>query len=175
MAGSLDSGAGRRPQPAAIRLAHWSNVPILVFMAASGLQIFDAYPAFGPRDHPYRWFPLQQWEPPEWLRFGGWLAGARHMHLALGWLLVFEGLLYLGYLAASGEWRRRESALHPQTILAYGMNGAPLRPDHGAPLRLLSGVKLGYKMVKYLTAVRFLPMRTGGCCEDQGCEWFAGV
>lgn len=67
------------------------------------------------------------------------------------------------------------SALHPQTILAYGMNGAPLIPGHGAPLRLYSGVKLGYKMVKYLTTVRFLPEATGGTWEDRGYEWFAGV
>ena len=39
-----------------------------------------------------------------------------------------------------------ESSMHPQTILAYGMNGRPLYPDHGAPLRLYSPVKLGYKM-----------------------------
>jgi DMSO/TMAO reductase YedYZ molybdopterin-dependent catalytic subunit len=68
-----------------------------------------------------------------------------------------------------------ESALHPQTILAYGMNGAPLGREHGAPLRLYSAVKLGYKMVKYLTEVSFLPVRTGGYWEDQGYEWFAGV
>ncbi|MHB1844474.1 MAG: molybdopterin-dependent oxidoreductase [Deltaproteobacteria bacterium] len=74
----------------------------------------------------------------------------------------------------SSSWDR-ESALHPQTLLAYGMNGSPLGPDHGAPVRLYSGVKLGYKMVKYLTDVRFLPMRTGGYWEDQGYEWFAGV
>ncbi|RKI35769.1 molybdopterin-binding protein [Corallococcus sp. AB004] len=67
------------------------------------------------------------------------------------------------------------SALHPQTVLAYGMNGAPLIPGHGAPLRLYSGVKLGYKMVKYLTTVRFLPEATGGTWEDRGYEWFAGV
>ncbi len=56
----------------------------------------------------------------------------------------------------------RASALHPQSILAYGMNGHPLYPDHGAPLRLYSAVKLGYKTVKYLTEVNFLPSRTGG-------------
>jgi DMSO/TMAO reductase YedYZ molybdopterin-dependent catalytic subunit len=67
------------------------------------------------------------------------------------------------------------SALHPQTILAYGMNGEPLRPEHGAPLRLYSGAKLGYKMVKYLTAVNFLPEPSGGYWEDRGYEWFAGV
>jgi DMSO/TMAO reductase YedYZ molybdopterin-dependent catalytic subunit len=68
-----------------------------------------------------------------------------------------------------------ESALHPQTILAYGMNGAPLAREYGAPLRLYSAVKLGYKMVKYLSAVSFLPVRSGGYWEDRGYEWFAGV
>ncbi|MCI0672098.1 MAG: molybdopterin-dependent oxidoreductase [Myxococcaceae bacterium] len=55
----------------------------------------------------------------------------------------------------SGYWSTwdRESALHPQSILAYGMNGEPLLPGHGAPLRLYAAVKLGYKMVKYLTEV----------------------
>jgi DMSO/TMAO reductase YedYZ molybdopterin-dependent catalytic subunit len=67
------------------------------------------------------------------------------------------------------------SALHPQTMLAYGMNGAPLTPEHGAPLRLYAAVKLGYKLVKYLTEVNFLPEPTGGYWEDRGYEWFAGV
>ena len=67
------------------------------------------------------------------------------------------------------------SGLHPQTLLAYGMNGNQLYPDHGAPLRVYSAVKLGYKMVKYLTAINFLPTATGGYWEDQGYEWFGGV
>ncbi|WP_163993741.1 molybdopterin-dependent oxidoreductase [Pyxidicoccus caerfyrddinensis] len=69
----------------------------------------------------------------------------------------------------------RPSAFHAQTMLAYGMNGQPLLPAHGAPLRLYSAVKLGYKMVKYLTEVNFLPEPTGGYWEDRGYEWFAGV
>jgi DMSO/TMAO reductase YedYZ molybdopterin-dependent catalytic subunit len=68
-----------------------------------------------------------------------------------------------------------DSALHPQTLLAYGFNGRPLYADHGAPLRVYSAIKLGYKNVKYLTEVNFLPNRTGGYWEDQGYEWFAGV
>jgi DMSO/TMAO reductase YedYZ molybdopterin-dependent catalytic subunit len=68
------------------------------------------------------------------------------------------------------------SALHPQTLLAYGMNGHDLHPDHGAPLRVYSAVKLGYKNVKYLTEINFLPTRAGGgYWEDQGYDWFAGV
>ena len=77
----------------------------------------------------------------------------------------------------AGYWSSWDlaSALHPQTILAYGMNGRPLGPEHGAPLRLYGAVKLGYKMVKYVTEVAFLPVRTGGYWEDRGYEWFAGV
>jgi DMSO/TMAO reductase YedYZ molybdopterin-dependent catalytic subunit len=67
------------------------------------------------------------------------------------------------------------SALHPQTLLAYGMNGDDLEADHGAPLRLYSAVKLGYKNVKYVTEVNFLPQQTGGYWENQGYEWFAGT
>ena len=68
-----------------------------------------------------------------------------------------------------------ESSLHPQTILAYGMNGRELSPEHGAPIRLYSPVKLGYKNVKYLTEVNFLPTRAGGYWEDQGYDWYGGV
>lgn len=77
----------------------------------------------------------------------------------------------------AGYWSSwdRESALHPQSLLAYGMNGHDLYPDHGAPVRLYSPVKLGYKSVKYLTEVNFLPHRTGGYWENQGYEWYAGV
>ena len=77
----------------------------------------------------------------------------------------------------AGYWSSwdRASALHPQTILAYGMYGHPLHPDHGAPLRLYSAVKLGYKMVKYLTEINFLSYCTGGTVENNGSEWFAGV
>jgi DMSO/TMAO reductase YedYZ molybdopterin-dependent catalytic subunit len=74
----------------------------------------------------------------------------------------------------SSSWDRA-SALHPQTLLAYGMNGAPLGREHGGPVRVYSAVKLGYKLVKWLAAVRFLPAPTGGYWEDQGYEWFAGV
>ena len=65
--------------------------------------------------------------------------------------------------------------MHPQTLLAYGMNGHDLTDDHGAPLRLYSAVKLGYKMVKYLTEVNFRAEPTGGYWENQGYEWYGGV
>jgi DMSO/TMAO reductase YedYZ molybdopterin-dependent catalytic subunit len=44
-------------------------------------------------------------------------------------------------------------AFHPQTVLAYGMNGEELPPDHGAPVRLRLGRHLGYKNTKYLSRI----------------------
>ncbi len=67
------------------------------------------------------------------------------------------------------------SALHPQTILAYGLNDNPLPPAHGAPLRLYSPTKLGYKLTKYLVSMTFTAARPGGYWEDQGYPWFAGI
>lgn len=67
------------------------------------------------------------------------------------------------------------SAMHPQTILAYGMNDNPLPIAHGAPLRLYAPTKLGYKMTKYLLSMTFTDRRPGGYWEDQGYPWFAGV
>jgi len=49
-----------------------------------------------------------------------------------------------------------ENMYHHQTILAYGLNGAPLNESHGAPVRLRDEVELGFKMVKWIEAVEFL-------------------
>lgn len=68
-----------------------------------------------------------------------------------------------------------KSAMHPQTILAYGFNDRPLMPDHGAPLRLYTPIKLGYKMTKYLTRITFARERPGGYWEDMGYPWLAGL
>ena len=69
------------------------------------------------------------------------------------------------------------STLHPQTLLAYEKNGEPLPVDNGAPLRLASPIKLGYKQSKWVTRVTFTSnlSRFQGYWEDQGYEWFAGL
>jgi DMSO/TMAO reductase YedYZ molybdopterin-dependent catalytic subunit len=69
------------------------------------------------------------------------------------------------------------SALHPQTLLAYQKNGEPLPAENGAPLRLASPIKLGYKQSKWVTRVTLVsylsPMK--GYWEDQGYEWYGGL
>ena len=87
-----------------VRLAHWLNAIVLLGMIASGLQIYMAFRHFGPRGEPYP-NPLDGRSLPEWARLGGWLAGGLNWHFALAWPFVITGLVYLGFLAASGEWR----------------------------------------------------------------------
>jgi DMSO/TMAO reductase YedYZ molybdopterin-dependent catalytic subunit len=70
------------------------------------------------------------------------------------------------------------SALHPQTLLADRMNGEPLPADNGAPLRLATPIKLGYKLSKWVTKISFVsqvPKGGKGYWEEQGYEWFGGI
>ncbi|MFZ5618831.1 MAG: molybdopterin-binding protein [Pseudomonadota bacterium] len=72
-------------------------------------------------------------------------------------------------------------AFHPQTILAYRLNGAPLDVAHGAPLRLRVERQLGYKLAKYVMRIeavrsfRRIAGGKGGYWEDRGYEWYAGI
>jgi DMSO/TMAO reductase YedYZ molybdopterin-dependent catalytic subunit len=71
-------------------------------------------------------------------------------------------------------------AAHPQTILAYDMNGKPLTVPHGAPLRLRLERQLGYKMTKYIMRIALAPSLAdldggrGGNWEDRGYECTRG-
>lgn len=70
---------------------------------------------------------------------------------------------------------------HPQTILAYELNGSSLDIPHGAPLRLRFERQLGYKQAKYIERIELVEslggfgMGKGGYWEDQGYEWYAGI
>ncbi|PZM14639.1 molybdopterin-binding protein [Rhizobium tubonense] len=72
-------------------------------------------------------------------------------------------------------------AFHPQTILAYQLNGKDLEVAHGAPLRLRVERHLGYKHAKYLMRIEIkdsfaeLWGGKGGFWEDRGYEWYAGI
>jgi thiosulfate reductase cytochrome b subunit len=96
----------RRQQPWIIRATHWINVVAITSMAMSGLQIFVAYPHFGPSASQWH-LPFDGWTPPEVLRSGHGLAAARGIHFLVMWWLIATGVVYLVYTFASGEYRRR--------------------------------------------------------------------
>ena len=74
-----------------------------------------------------------------------------------------------------------DDAHHPQTILAYELNGALLPIANGAPVRVRIERQLGYKMAKYIMAIDLVESLSaieggkGGYWEDQGYEWYAGI
>ncbi len=66
------------------------------------------------------------------------------------------------------------SILHPQTLLAYEMNGAPLLPEHGAPLRLASPTKYGIKQIKRIGRIEFTAERPRDYWAESGYDWYSG-
>ena len=88
-----------------VRVTHWVNALALVIMVGSGLRIFLAYPRFARKGESFCCWPAGGVAIPTWLTFGGWLAGARNWHFAAMWVLVLNGLVYLGFIWLHGEWR----------------------------------------------------------------------
>ena len=86
---------------------------------------------------------------------------------------------YVYFYSADGYYESWDidSVMHPQTLMAYQKNGQPLEVAYGAPLRLASPVKLGYKLSKWVTRIQ-LTSKLGekrGYWEDMGYEWYAGI
>ena len=127
----------------------------------------------------------------------GWSAIAGWTGIQLGRVLQAAGLKpnarYVVFHCADdlepsldGSGRYYESidlvdAFHPQTILAYAMNGQPLAVPHGAPIRLRVERQLGYKQAKYVMRIELTDRLDnisgghGGFWEDRGYEWYAGI
>jgi len=84
-----------------VRFTHWLNAISLVVMTMSGLQIYMAFPSFGPK------IPQENFlQVPEAMRLGGWLGGALQWHLTFAWMFTLTGVAYVLYLIVSGQWRK---------------------------------------------------------------------
>lgn len=123
----------------------------------------------------------------------GWSAIGKWQGPPLGAVLALAGLLPSAKYAvfhcadAFGTTPYYESidlvdAFHPQTILAWRMNDAPLPLAHGAPVRLRAEKQLGYKHAKYVMRIELVPTLAGlyggrgGYWEDaSGYQWYAGI
>jgi thiosulfate reductase cytochrome b subunit len=141
-----------------VRLTHWLNAIFLVGMIASGLQIYNAYTHFGIRGNllpvPN---PLDGNAVPQWARLGGWLAGGLNWHFFLAWPFVITGLVYVGFLFASGEWRSlifrpRDIPAAAQMQLYY----LHLRKEHPAQGKHNALQKAAYTFIVILGAISVL-------------------
>lgn len=68
-----------------------------------------------------------------------------------------------------------QSMLHPQTLLAYEMNGRPLTQEHGAPLRLVTPVKYGVKSIKRIGMIQYAFSPPPDYWAERGYDWYLGL
>ena len=122
------------------------------------------------------WSAIGKWQGPQLgtvLAQAGLLPSAKYavFHCAD----VLEGAHYYESIDLT-------DAFHPQTILAWAMNGQPLSEPHGAPIRLRVERQLGYKQAKYIMRIELrdtlagLYRGGGGFWEDaRGYQWYGGI
>jgi hypothetical protein len=85
---------------------------------------------------------------------------------------------YIAFETPDGQYYvgiERQVALHPQTLLAYEMNGQALTLDHGAPLRLVAPLKYGIKQIKQIGRITYTNTRPRDYWHDQGYDYYAGL
>jgi DMSO/TMAO reductase YedYZ molybdopterin-dependent catalytic subunit len=110
----------------------------------------------------------------------GWTAIAEWTGVPLSALLQQVGILpsarFIVFHSFDGAMDCIDmmDALHPQTILAYGMNGRTLPIQHGAPLRLRLETQIGYKSIKYLKKIEASDTFVD-YGEDTGWAWYTGI
>lgn len=85
---------------------------------------------------------------------------------------------YVGLVTPDGEYYvgiDMESAMQPQTILCYEMNGKPLPLNQGYPLRLIIPVKYGIKSLKRIGVLSFSEERPPDYWFERGYDYYAGL
>jgi DMSO/TMAO reductase YedYZ molybdopterin-dependent catalytic subunit len=117
----------------------------------------------------------------------GWSAIAEWTGVQLSCVLNAAGVKpeakYVVFDCVDGDWGSLDmvDAWHPQTLLAYGMNGEDLPVSHGAPVRLRVERQLGYKSLKYISritltdTVKNIGKGLGGSDPEAGYSWYAGI
>jgi DMSO/TMAO reductase YedYZ molybdopterin-dependent catalytic subunit len=118
----------------------------------------------------------------------GWSYIAEWIGTPLAEVLQSAGILpqarYLVYFSIDRDWWESidmADALHPQTLLTWGMNDGDLPVSFGGPLRLRVPRQLGYKSVKYITrltatdSLKGFGKGLGSASPEGGYAWYAGI
>jgi DMSO/TMAO reductase YedYZ molybdopterin-dependent catalytic subunit len=117
----------------------------------------------------------------------GWSFIAEWTGVPLFHVLNFVGVStkakYVVFFPFDETWDSLDmpDAWHPQTLLAYGMNGEEIPTGHGAPVRVRVPRQLGYKSVKYLSRItvtdtmKNIGKGLGSAAPEYGYSWYAGI
>ena len=117
-----------------------------------------------------------------WSYIAEWI-GAPLSHV-LNLVGVYPQARYVVYFSIDSNWWDSidmADALHPQTFLAYGMNGDELPVGNGGPLRMRLPRHLGYKSVKFITRLtvtdnlKSFGKGLGSASPEGGYAWYAGI
>ncbi len=117
-----------------------------------------------------------------WSYIAEW-TGVPLSHL-LGLVEPFAHVRYVVYRSFQTDWWDSidmADALHPQTLVTYGMNGSQLPVGFGGPLRMRVPRQLGYKNVKYITrltltdSLKHFGKGLGSASPESGYAWYAGI
>ena len=117
-----------------------------------------------------------------WSYIAEW-TGARVSHL-LESVGVRPEAKYLVYFSMEKDWWDSidlDDARHPQTLLAWGLNGGDLPVGNGGPLRMRLPRQLGYKSVKFITRLTLASdlkkfgKGLGSASPEGGYTWYAGI
>ncbi|WP_280538872.1 molybdopterin-dependent oxidoreductase [Chromohalobacter sp. 11-W] len=179
--GSTDPQASRYRQLAAGQFRDWrlginGLVDNPLSLSLDELRAMPARTQITRHDCVEGWSAIGQWRGPvlaDLLDRAGVQSGARYV--------IFHCMDQLGGEDFYYESLDLSEARHPQTILAYSLNDAPLPIANGAPLRLRAERQLGYKMAKYLSSITLatdfddIAGGKGGFWEDRGYTWYAGI
>ena len=118
----------------------------------------------------------------------GWSYIAEWIGTPLSEVLKVAGLSpqarYVAYFSIDKDWWESidmADALHPQTLLTFGMNDGDLPVGFGGPLRLRVPRQLGYKSIKYITrltvtdSLKNFGKGLGSASPEAGYAWYAGI
>jgi DMSO/TMAO reductase YedYZ molybdopterin-dependent catalytic subunit len=106
------------------------------------------------------------------------------LHEVLNEVGVLPQARYIAYFSIEPEWWDSidiSDALHPQTLLSWGMNDGDLPVGFGGPLRMRVPRQLGYKSVKYITrltvtdSMKSFGQGLGSAAPEGGYSWYAGI
>jgi thiosulfate reductase cytochrome b subunit len=144
----------RRLHPLPLRIMHWVNAAAVIVMIGSGFKIYNDEVLFG-------WLHFPGWitiggdhETSMRLHGNGGQSGALQWHFFAMWILVLNGLAYLGYGVATGRFREKLLPIRPREVIANVRDALRLRLSHADITRYNAVQKLLYAGVLTVGAVQ---------------------